>query len=136
MPVRQFAGAAQTVAGAAEAIVGVVALPTGAVSFGTGTAVGVVVIGHGGDNIVTGLKQVWTGKQERTYTSKAAGKAIETVTGSEAAGDGRTHRPRLEYCQSECGREVVGQPWLSAACQRRGQKNRRKLENMVQNFQN
>ncbi len=66
--VNRGVGVLQTIGGVGEMFAGAALVPTGAVSFGAGTVAGVGVAAHGADTTWAGLKAIWTGEAQETYT--------------------------------------------------------------------
>lgn len=78
----RFWGGVKAVGGAAETAAGI-AFGAFTSWSGIGAAAGVGVAAHGGDTVVAGLRQAWTGKNTSTITAQG----ISAVTGNETYGE-------------------------------------------------
>ena len=81
--VNRVVGGVQAVGGVGEMVVGAALVPTGAASFGAGTVAGGVVMAHGADTTWAGLKALWTGEAQETYTQQGVTAIADAIPGVE-----------------------------------------------------
>ena len=81
--VNRVVGGVQAVGGVGEMVVGAALVPTGAASFGAGTVAGGVVMAHGADTTWAGLKALWTGESQETYTQQGVTAIADAIPGVE-----------------------------------------------------
>ncbi len=79
--VNRGVGVLQTIGGVGEMFAGAALVPTGAVSFGAGTVAGVGVAAHGADTTWAGLKAIWTGEAQETYTQQGITAVADAIPG-------------------------------------------------------
>ncbi|MEN8446311.1 MAG: DUF3990 domain-containing protein, partial [Cyanobacteria bacterium J06555_13] len=79
--VNRVVGGVQVVGGVAEMATGAALVPTGAVSFGAGTVAGGVVMAHGADTTFAGLKALWTGESQQTFTEQGITAVADVIPG-------------------------------------------------------
>jgi hypothetical protein len=79
--VNRGVGVLQTIGGLGEIVAGAALVPTGTVSFGAGTVAGAGIAAHGADTTWAGLKAIWTGESQETYTQQGITAVADAIPG-------------------------------------------------------